>query len=231
MGYYVDIALVIDTTGSMEPVIETVKANALSFCADLNENLKRMQKSIDQLRVKVIAFKDFFGDGKESLQASPVLSLPDQNANLRNFVHNLYAAGGGNQAHPTEFGSEAMPPESGLEALAYAIQHTPWTSAGTKCRHIIALWTDAYAHRLEDAPLASSDYPADTPRSLPELTDIWGQKMNASAKRLILFTPDVYPWNILGEEWECVIHHIGHAGSNLAESDYSVILETISNSI
>lgn len=228
MSYHVDIALVIDTTSSMSSVIDMVKSNALNFCADLSETMTRQQKQISSLRVSAISFKDFFGDGASSFEASPFFTLPQQSDQLSSFVNTFHASGGYSSSYPYGFdSSKANPPESGLEAIAGAITQLPWGRAEGARRQIIVLWTDAYAHPLD----ACQNTPSWAPNNLQELTSLWGQNMLASAKRLILFAPDVYPWTELSEEWDMVLHYPSTAGRGLVESDYNVIIQTIANSI
>ena len=96
----------------------------------------------------------------------------------------------------------------------------------------MVLWTDAYAHPLEVSHReVPSGYPW-MPKSMQELTSLWGL-MPISSKRLILFTPDVYPWQIISEEWDNVIHCITQTAgtTGIPNDDYQTILETIANSI
>lgn len=237
MGYNVDLVLVIDTTSSMHGVIDVVKKNALNFCGDLTKKMLSYQKNIDELRVMAISFKDFYGDGDKSLEPSRFFNLPNENNLLNEFVGKFSAGGGHSSNYQHGFQSGiACPPESGLEALAYSIMKVDFSISSVKKRNVIVLWSDAYAHPLEAAHKECYNYPSWIPRDIKELTSMWGndptRKLTPSSKRLILFTPDVYPWNIISEEWENVIHHLGKAGTNnLTESDYNVILETIVNSI
>jgi hypothetical protein len=55
LSYAVDIVFCIDVTGSMTPIIDQVKANALRFYDDVQSNLTAKSKNVDQLRVRVIA--------------------------------------------------------------------------------------------------------------------------------------------------------------------------------
>ena len=114
LSYAVDIVFCIDVTGSMTPIIDQVKANALRFYDDVQSNLTAKGKNVDQLRVKVIAFRDFVADGAAALDESPFFTLPGERASFSDFVSGLIAEGGGDA------------PESGLEAVALAID-SPWT--------------------------------------------------------------------------------------------------------
>jgi hypothetical protein len=50
MGFCVDV------TGSMTPILDEVKANALRFYSDVQANLTTKGKTIDELRVRVVAW-------------------------------------------------------------------------------------------------------------------------------------------------------------------------------
>ena len=52
MTYNVDMCFCIDATGSMGPVINTVKQNALSFYKDVVAVMEKKQKTINSMRVK-----------------------------------------------------------------------------------------------------------------------------------------------------------------------------------
>ncbi len=59
LQYAVDIVLCVDATASMHPVLGSVKASALQFHDRLGDVMAKKGKSISQLRLKVIAFRDF----------------------------------------------------------------------------------------------------------------------------------------------------------------------------
>lgn len=217
--YNVDIVFCIDATGSMKPHIERVKEHALKFYSDVDTKCKAVGKIINTFRIRVIAFRDFYED-ENPLVSSPFFELPGKSSEFRKFVTEIQATGGGDA------------PETGLEALATAMQST-WQSAGSKRRQIIVVFTDAPAHPLEKSG-KKSNYPKNMPKNLDVLTDMWeGQTalMHSTYKRLILFAPDAYPWSQIGESWELTIHHTAQAGSGLSESDYNTILAAIANSI
>ncbi len=220
LTYSVDLALCIDATGSMSPVIELVKGNALRFHGDVMRAMAAKQKRIDRLRARVIVFRDLHEDGDEALVASGFYELPDQQAAFAAFLAPLRAHGGGDE------------PESGLEALATAMR-SEWVRGGERRRHVSVMWTDASAHRLEDARhRGTPGYPAGLPRSFAELGALWeGSGMDRSAKRLLVYAPDVAPWTEIQGGWENVVHIVSRAGQGLGELDYADVLEVIANSI
>ena len=54
--YEVDVCLVIDRTGSMRPILDTVKNNAVSLHRDIKTRMEMKGKTVSALRVRVIAF-------------------------------------------------------------------------------------------------------------------------------------------------------------------------------
>ena len=95
MGEYnVDIVMCIDATGSMSPIIEEVKANAISFYEQFVNCMEEADKDVAQLRIKVIAFRDYGCDSEPMIQ-SEFFVLPDQNEDFRSFVDSIKATGGG----------------------------------------------------------------------------------------------------------------------------------------
>ncbi len=222
LTYDVDIALVIDATGSMGGIIDRVKERALAFYEDLDRAMKDKGKFVDQLRVRVIAYRDFYFDSPdEALVASPFFTLPQDKDSFASFVRRLVASGGGDE------------PENGLEALAEAIR-SPWSTGAVKRREVIVVWTDASCHKLEhSAGSKPSGYPGGMPKDLNELTDMWeGQTyVGTNSKRLIVYAPDAYAWSEIGTSWDNAIHYPSKAGEGLAEVQYSEFLDAIANSV
>ena len=220
LQYAVDIVFCIDVTGSMTPIIDAVKANALRFYEDVQTNLTTKGKSVDELRVRVIAFRDFAVDDDGALQESSFYALPDDQDAFAGFVEALQPQGGGDA------------PESGLEAVALAI-NSPWTSRGDRRRQVIVVWTDAPAHPLNFAAVPPS-LASSVPTSFSDLTDLWEDPqgpVGASSKRLILFAPDGAGWSDISASWENVVHHPSQAGGGLSEVDYGTIVDSIGNSV
>lgn len=216
LSYNVDIVFCIDVTGSMNGILETVKENALKFYPDLMEQMKKKDKWVDELRIKVIAFRDFDADKANALEVLDFVSLPEGQEEFRSFVMGLKPDGGG----PI--------PENGLEALALAMK-SDWNKGGDKRRHIIVVYSDAPTHPLEKK---SEFKPEGLPENFNELTDWWEQgKMEGIAKRLILFAPDAESWTDIATHWEQVIHYPSTAGGGLSDVDYETIVSTVANSI
>lgn len=220
LSYAVDIVFCIDVTGSMTPIIDAVKANAVGFYQDVQNNLTAKGKNVDQLRVRVIAFRDFNADPDGALQESSFFALPAEQDVFSAFVSGLVAEGGGDA------------PESGLEALALAI-NSPWTSEGDRRRQVIVVWTDQPAHPLNFAVLPP-DLASSVPTSFSDLTDLWEDPqgpVGSSSKRLILFAPDGPGWSDISASWENVVHHPSQAGGGLSDVDYGTIVDSIGNSV
>ena len=215
-----DIVFVIDVTGSMTPIIDAVKANALGFYDDVQTNLTAKGKNVAQLRVRVVAFRDFVADGDAALEESPFFTLPGERNAFSEFVNGLIAEGGGDAA------------ESGLEAVALAV-NSPWTTTGDRRRQVIVVWTDQPAHQL-DPSVVPADLASRVPADFSAFTDVWEDEqglMGSSSKRLILFAPDGPGWSDISAVWENVVHHPSQAGGGLSDVDYGTIIDSIGNSV
>ena len=178
LSYAVDIVFCIDVTGSMNPIIDAVKADALGFYDDGQANLTEKGKNVEQLRVRLIAFRDFLADGDAALEESPFFTLPAERSGFSEFVNGLIAQGGGDA------------PESGLEAVALAV-NSSWTTTGDRRRQVIVVWTDQPAQPLDPA-VVPADLSSRVPADFNALTDLWEDEqglMGSSSKRLILFAP------------------------------------------
>jgi hypothetical protein len=218
--YTVDIVLCIDATGSMSSIINSVKAGALRFYDDLTAKMQSKDKVIDVMRVRVIAFRDYYDNSNGAMIESPFFTLPHEQDEFKRLVSKIEASGGGDE------------PENGLEAVSLAIK-SDWSKIGDKRRQVIVVWTDASAHPLEkgDKP---HNYPTDIPSNFDELTDIYEANqgyMNKNAKRIVLFAPEAYPWTEMGTNWNQAILYPSKAGDGLSEMDYGSILDLIAHSV
>jgi hypothetical protein len=220
VSYAVDIVFCIDVTGSMDPIIDAVKTNALRFYDDVQTNLTAQGKNVDELRVRVVAFRDFAADGDAALQESPFFRLPAERSAFSDFVNGLIAEGGGDA------------PESGLEAVALAV-NSPWTNRGDRRRQVVVVWTDQPANPLQPE-IVPADLKSRVPADFSALTDLWEDTqgpLGASSKRLILFAPDGPGWSDISGVWENVVHHPSQAGGGLSDVDYGTIIDSIGNSV
>ena len=206
----------------MDNIIDIVKNNALNFYQDVTMAMAKKNKKISQLRVRVVAFRDYLADAEQAMMVTDFFNLPTEAAEFERCVRSLRAEGGGDD------------PEDGLEALAYAIK-SKWDTQGMKKRQVIVVWTDAATHKIGYGS-SSKFYPNGMPQSLQELSTWWGGAQNNgfvdnNSKRLLLFTPDEEDWSLISRNWDNVLHFPSTAGNGLSELEYGQIIDTISNSI
>ncbi|MBS1847641.1 MAG: protein kinase [Actinobacteria bacterium] len=224
LGYAVDIVFVIDITASMWPVLRLVKDHAMGFHERLTATMQAKGKYVSELRVRAIAYRDYLDFADDAMVVTPFYELPRQLDVFRGFVAGLRADGGGDE------------PESGLEALAVAMT-SPWNRSADRRRQVVVVCTDASAHPLEAAAArVIPGYPPGLPRTFDELTDVWeaddvSGSVNHAAKRLLLYTPDAYPWNVIATYWDSVLHFPSRAGEGLSELDFGQIVEAIAGSV
>lgn len=197
----VDLVFVIDCTGSMEPFLNMVKTHAKTLHNDIIFGLDSKSRRVNKMRIKVIAFRDYYFDWADPehppMLESDFFTLPNQQEEYAAFVDKLEFAGGEDE------------PESALEALHLAF-HSKWMAdpSVTKRRQIILLFTDASAHPLNDSMRFDSDYNAYYPEGVPDsLDDLLNEYMSPdvfppdssgypTGHRLILFAPEnMQPWN------------------------------------
>ena len=157
MTYNVDMVFCIDCTGSMDNIIEMVKNNALNFYQDVTDVMEKKHKHITQLRVRVVAFRDYKADGENAMMVTEFFKLPQEAEEFEKCVRSLKAEGGGDD------------PENGLEALAYAIK-SKWDTEGMKKRHVIVVWTDAPTHYLGHGS-DCANYPKNMAKDIKELSE------------------------------------------------------------
>lgn len=221
--YNVDIVMCIDATGSMGPLIKMVKANVISFYNDFTARLAEKDKNVNEVRVKVIAFRDYLADGEKAMLMSDFFRLPDQTAEFEALVNSIEPMGGGDD------------PEDGLEALAYAIK-SKWNNSEGKKRHVIVLWTDDAAHELGFGRSAPN-YPARMAKDFNELSEWWGvgqsssNVMDRKSKRLLIYAPPKESWTTIASTWDNVLLFPSAAGQGLDDKTFSEILDAICGSV
>lgn len=219
MGEYcVDIVMCIDGTGSMAPIINEVKNNAMSFYQKLLDAMEESGKRVSELRVKVIVFRDYICD-TEPMVESEFFTLPEQNTAFKDFVMGIEACGGGDG------------PENALEAVAAALR-SPWTTAGKRRRHVVLVFSDAPALALgerADCP----GYPRDLPKSIAELGAWWENTdqmftgtYSARAGRLIAFVPNASPWTEI-TTWNRYWPAFSPAGLGLEDVDIQAVIDLL----
>ena len=218
MDYNVDIVMCIDATGSMDAIIDEVKNNALTLYQRFVEEMGKKSKSVAQLRIKVIAFRDFAVDSEPLVESDFFVLNEDGGAEaLYAFMDNIKACGGGDL------------PENSLEALAVAFK-SDWVRTGSIRRHVVMMFTDAAAIPLGEKA-GCPGYPEGMPADIAELRDWWeGQEMETRAKRLLLFAPDMDPWcNMV--DWTNTFHQTSAAGAGMEDTDMEICINLLVNSI
>ena len=220
-AYNIDVCLCIDKTGSMRPIIDTVKRNAINLYRDILDSLEKKGKHVSCFRIRVIWFGDYLADSTPMLM-SGFLKMPDEVSRFKEYVNGIQPGGGGDD------------PEDGLEALAYAIR-SDWVKTGWKKRHIIAIFTDAPAHELGYGKSAATYPKKGMPADFVELTQMWGSasygEMNNNAKRLLLFAPDTSWWYQIARAWNNVILTPASEATGLADVAYRSVIDTIVHSV
>lgn len=222
MRYAVDLVFCIDATMSMYPVLDTVKQHALNFYQDFARVMEEKKKKVSRLRVRIVAFRDYYYDREDAMMVTDFFELPEQAEDFEACIRYIEASGGGDD------------PEDGLEALAYAMK-SKWSTDAEKHRHVIVVWSDDGTHDLGFGKEAAN-YPRSMPKDFQELSRWWGNPdmpgvMDEKAKRLLLFTPSYNSWTKIADNWNNVIQFESEAGAGLREHDYGQILNAISNTI
>ena len=233
--YDVDVVFCIDATGSMTPCLDMVKKNAEKLYDDLCGRLAEEDRKINQMRVRLIAFRDYAESVKDHIP--PMLTtdffvLPEQTDYFKSSLASIRPEGGGDE------------PEDGLEALAFAIK-SKWAEPkpGIGRRQIIVLWTDAPAHELGFGK-AAPNYPEHMAKDFNELTRWWGYKpdeaarkqaydafMDYESKRLLIYAPKGPGWTDISNNWVNVMHVTTVTGEGLAEQDYNEIVGLLAATI
>ena len=78
MTYSVDLVFCIDVTMSMDHILDTVKQNALNFYRDFQHLMEVKHKKVESLRVRIVAFRDYYYDRDEAMAVTDFFRLPEQ---------------------------------------------------------------------------------------------------------------------------------------------------------
>ena len=217
--YCIDMVLCIDISKNMEPLMRTVKEQAVILPNELARWLAAKGKTITQFRVKILVFRNDAVNEESAVQMTDFFNYLTRQNEFSHLVNTIEVDGGGDKS------------ERGLEALAYAMA-SDWVrpTGATMYRQIIALWSNSAPEKLG----FSNSFARRTlriPSTFEELTAWWGDdpssptaKMNYAAKRLLLFTPDEKRWNTINESWDNVIPVRSAAGQGLREQDFQEII-------
>ncbi len=217
----IDVVFCIDGTGSMAPCIESVKSNARRFHLEFVSAMTDLGSEIDSMRVKVIVFRDYQCDGKNSMVESPFYELPTDNADFEKFLTDISACGGGDG------------PENGLEALYYAMKSDFTT--GSKDRQVIVLFTDAEALALKERA-GSAGYPADMvdEAGFMEMWACTAQdasfKLRDRNKRLVMFAPNGTKYQDLKSKLDRSVFAPVNMADGLGDIDFKEIIKIIAAS-
>ena len=220
-GYKVDIAFVIDATGSMEPIMTQVKERALTLGDEIKQKMEAAGKHVGALRMRVIDFADFASESIEAIRASDFYTMPEQQAEFEAQVRGIqYADRGGDV------------PENALEALWVAMK-SDWVDLPglTPGRHIIVLITDAPPLNLGERNGCMGYVADDYPENIQEMEEIWKEqasqggghtKLSPKKKRLLLFAPETgdgtHSWAAVSG-WENTIHTKVEPANGLSDMD------------
>lgn len=211
----VDLIFVIDITGSMSHTIKTVKDTVLGLYDRLRTDLAEKGRDIQELRVKVIGFRDFEFDGERALEESEFFSLPQQEGLLHEFVGNLVAEGGGDI------------PETAVDAISVAMKQD-WVKTGTKRRHIIMAFTDA------PTKMPGKSGRDDLPKDLDAFINAWNDEngpMDPKAKRLVVVAPNDESWSFLDELDLAVWEQADPNDLGLSDMSMETVMALLINSI
>lgn len=227
--YKIDIAFVIDATGSMGPIMASVKASALSLGDQIVKALEEAGKPVEQLRMRVIDFADYATEADDAIHQTDFYTMPADKQKFTDAINNIqYDRRGGDI------------PENALEALFIAM-NSDWVplAKGEKGRHIIIMMTDAYPLKLHERDGSMGYVADDFPSNVQELQNIWDAAGSQDAttllskknRRLILFVPDGddgagHDWSdVLG--WEKTLATIVDSGAGMDKIDIKTITEEI----
>ena len=204
----------------MNAHLDRIKRSILKFVNDVHDDLLSKACNIGEMRVKLIAFRDYIVNKEHAMLLTDFYTLPTEFKAFERDLFSLTTKGGGDEC------------EDGLEALAYAIR-SKWSYEWMRRRQVIVVWSDAETHPLRHGE-SCEFYPKGMAENFQELALWWGDHdhpgcMDEGAKRLVLFTPDTPNWNTISQNWSNVLHFPSEAGVGMTNEEFREILGIITS--
>lgn len=204
--FKIDIVFCIDVTKGMDNVLEKFPTFLGLVPEFINQELLKIDRVADQIRMRVIAFSDSQADA-QTLNASQFYTvLPSAHTGALNaFVNGLRINGEGNT------------PKLALDALDEAMK-SDWVQEedlkSVHFRHVIVLLTDGSINTVGECS-----------RELTELENRWGTSgvhddhavMHRFRRRLLLVAPDMQPWSTIGDGWSNTAWFLTKTSEGLAD--------------
>ncbi len=181
-----DVVFCVDVTASMDLLIDDIKRRILDFAQGYLRYLTKDEAH--NVRIRLVAFRAY-GEDEAPMTETPFYDVSSEWDGLQSAVASLRCDGGVSET-------------SGLEAFALAMQ-SPFVCIGER-RTAIVLFTDAESYPVRKGSDAFG-YPEGMPGELAEFATWWegGAKrperigFTPEYARLVLFSPDCYPWSSL----------------------------------
>ena len=217
----IDIVFCIDGTGSMRPIMDDIKENAIRFYGEVVEECYAHGASVAALRVKLLIFRDYESEGGDAIIESPFYELPSDDDLFADFLKTVVPGGGAGKG------------ACGYEALHYAFR-SEFVSA-PKDRQIIVLISDTYPRPLPKRS-RKGYYPGDMSTE-EELINTWTGAipdpevtMTPRGRRLIFFAPGETDYRLLAGKLKGAIFVPVAKEKGLRDTDFSSIVKVIAAS-
>ena len=211
-GRPVDIVFVLDVTESMQPYIDAVKQNVISFAQDLQANSR-------DYRLGLVTFEDYVVSAYPDCNCAYRNSFTSDVKQFTDWVGTLHAGGGGDI------------PEDQLDALSYAAKF-PFRP---EAEGIIIIVTDAPPHHDGDGSADSAHDQAfwDHHTRGVQVTDLTGTKVAEQLKKNGLTLYGVVPPPFIAPEYQEIVDATHGRSYNIIteEGRFSSLVREIGHSI
>jgi hypothetical protein len=212
-GRPVDIVFVLDITESMQPYIDAVKQNVISFAQDLAANNR-------DYRLGLVTFEDYVVSKYADCNCAYQQKMTSNVSEFTGWVGTLHAGGGGDI------------PEDQLDALAYAASF-PFRP---EAQGIIIIVTDAPPHHAGDGSAHTQHDAAfwdHHPNRDADVTDLTGDLVAATLKKNGLTLYAVVPPPFIAPEYKEIVDATHGRSYNIVteEGRFSELVREIGHSI
>jgi hypothetical protein len=212
-GRPVDIVFVLDVTESMQPYIDAVKQNVISFAEDLARNNR-------DYRLGLVTFEDYVVSAASDCNCPYSKKMTSNVQEFTQWVGSLHAGGGGDI------------PEDQLDALAYASTF-PFRP---EAQGIVILVTDAPDHHAGDASAHTQHdqgFWDHHPNKDKDVTDLTASQVSAMYKKNGLTLYAVVPPPFIAPDYALLVGDTHGRSYNIVteEGRFSELVREIGHSI
>ena len=212
--YNIDIVFCVDLSSSMKNSMAWVKSRLLEVPNILIRCIAERDRTC-HIRSRIVTFGS--SQSEVSHLEEPTFRTSLSEYDSTNHIHEVQQLNVG-----SELGDTAL----ALASLDRAI-NSNWSARGILQRHIIMVFTNhADIVETHNQMRKSSEVATNRNHLLKELRNKWESIIRPEGRRLLIFAPDAYPWNGIGDSWDHTLYLPSDSlGANLSGYEFETMID------